>query len=80
MLALIGSELIDPETCPLLCLKFVIGAYPNRTYGFSISTGLCKVMEMVTVGNLYMKLVWRRRSVGGRLEDESWWKRGGGDM
>ena len=55
MLALIGSELIDPETCLLLCLKFVIGAYPNRTYGFSISTGLCKVMEMVTVGNLYMK-------------------------
>ena len=41
------------------------GPYPNRTYIFSSSEGLRKVLERVTVGRLYLPLGWRRGSRGG---------------
>ena len=45
----IGSEFIDPETCPRVWLQIVYGLYPNRTYWFSSPAGLWKVMTTVLV-------------------------------
>ena len=40
----IGSDFIDPETCPCMWLQIVIGPYTNQTNWFYPLADLCKVV------------------------------------
>ena len=48
--SLIGSDFIDPDTCPWVLLQILCGTYPNRTYICSRTIGLRKVVARITVG------------------------------
>ena len=45
----IGSEFIDPETCPRVWINIFSGPYPNWIYSFYSPVGLWKVVVMMPV-------------------------------